>query len=524
MEEGKGGAMVSRLRVVLVKPSKYEPDGAVARFRRGVMPNSTLPHVRSLTPPSVRGLPVEVHAVDEYVHTDLEYLRLLEPEAGVRTLLALVGVQSHQFHRALDLGAYARARGALAVIGGPHPMTCDTSAAEGRGVSFAQAEAERVWPAVLEDAVSGELRPAYGREGRWAPALDAPVLEPPSPRELARYVVPMVGLYPARGCPFACTFCSVIKIAGRRVRSQPVAATMAGLRAARAAGVRMVMFTLDNFNKYPEAPELLEAMAAERLGLKFFVQCDVQVARQEGFVELLARAGCFQMLVGVESFRRGTLLAVRKAQNHPELYGRIVELCDRHGILSHFTNIVGFPEDTEESVAEHVRELDRLDPAVATFYILTPMPGTEQYEDFLSRGLITEPDLDRFDATGPVWRHPNLSAARLRELLFRCYREFYSPRRAAAAARRMRWGRGERGVYALALWGKWLHCRFAAWKGEHPYSGGVGRVRRDRAADYRDLRRRTFGFERAPLPRALALAPADEALNRSVNPRLEPVA
>ncbi len=330
----------------------------------------------------------------------------------------------------------------------------------------------------------------------------------------------MVGLYPARGCPYTCTFCSVIKIAGRRVRSQPVATTMAGLRAARAAGVRMVMFTSDNFNKYPEAPELLEAMARERLGLKFFVQCDAQVARQEDFVALLGRAGCFQMLVGVESFRRGTLLSVHKAQNHPEQYGRIVELCDRHGILCHFTNIVGFPEDTEEGVAEHVRELCRLEPAVATFYILTPIPGTEQYEEFLSRGWITEGDLDRFDATVPVWRHPALSGPRLRELLFRCYREFYSPRRAAAAARRMRWGKGERGVYALALWGKWLQCRWAAWKGEHPYSGGVGRVRRDGAADYRELRRRTFGFDRAPLPRALALSPADEALNRSVNARV----
>jgi hypothetical protein len=46
----------------------------------------------------------------------------------------------------------------------------------------------------------------------------------------------------------------VIEIAGRRVRSQPVETTLATLRAAKAAGVLLVMFTTDNFNKYPDAP------------------------------------------------------------------------------------------------------------------------------------------------------------------------------------------------------------------------------------------------------------------------------
>src|SRR5947209_7769781 len=132
------------LRVVLVKPSKYARDGFVDRFHRGIMPNSTLPHLRSMTPAKVRGIPVEVHAIDEYVHTDLKYLGLLRRDRGMRTLVALVGVQSHQLHRALDLAAYAVDRGCLAILGGPHPMTCDTAPLQGRGVSFALAEAEKI--------------------------------------------------------------------------------------------------------------------------------------------------------------------------------------------------------------------------------------------------------------------------------------------------------------------------------------------------------------------------------------------
>src|SRR6187455_243602 len=98
--------MSNPLQVVVLKPSKYTADGFVERFRWGFMPNSTVAYIRSMTPASVGDTPVEVHAIDEYVHTDLGYLSLLKSPPGGRTLLALVGVQSHQFHRALDLAAY----------------------------------------------------------------------------------------------------------------------------------------------------------------------------------------------------------------------------------------------------------------------------------------------------------------------------------------------------------------------------------------------------------------------------------
>jgi hypothetical protein len=507
------------LRVVLLKPSTYDSRGWVERFRRGFMPNSTLAHLRSLTPATVGGVPCRVETVDEYVQTDRRYLDGLAGDPEHAALLALVGVQSQQMPRALDLAAWALGRGVEhCVLGGPHAMTCDTADLQDRGLSFALAEAELVWPAILEDAVAGELRPVYGTDGRWQESLDPPVLQPPSRRDLRRYVVPMLGVYPARGCPYVCNFCSVIKIAGRQVRGQPVATTLASLRAARDAGVRYVMFTCDNFNKYPDAEALLEGMIAERLRLPFFAQCDAQVWRQERLVELMARAGCFQMFVGVESFSRSTLLAAHKPQNAPERYAAIVELCRAHGITSHFSNILGFPDDSEDSIRDHLRRLRALGPDVASFYLLTPIPGTEQYDDFMARGLLTEEELSRFDATSVTWRHPRLAPEVLRRLLFECYRAFYRPRDVAmklarfAACRRPDW-RTPGGLFAVL--GYSCQSRLAAAQGLHPMAGGIGRVRRDRAADYAPLRRAVFGIDRVPLPRSLALSAADQALNRA---------
>lgn len=465
------------------------------------MPNSTVPYIRSMTPAVMRDVEIDTHAIDEYVQTDLRYLELLtKPDRP--TLLALVGVQSHQFHRALDLAALARAHGVLSIIGGPHPMTCDTRMLQNRGVSFALSEADLVWRTILEDAIGGELRSVYGDSQRWAGELYSPVLKPPSSRDLRRYVVPMVGLYPARGCPFTCNFCSVIKIAGRQVRSQPVDTTMSSLHAMKAAGIRFAMFTSDNFNKYADAPELLRRMIEEKINVPFLVQCDTQVAKQEEFVELLGRAGCFQMFVGVESFERKTLLAAHKSQNHPELYGDILRLCRRYEVGTHFSNIIGFPQDTVATVREHVDVLRELNPDVASFYILTPIPGTDQYDDFLKEGFITETNLDRFDATTTTWRHPQISAPELEALLFECYRKFFTAGKIMSSTLST-----IRPKYLLAGFlpgfGLPLFSRFSAGRRVHPMSGGVGRVRLDAAADYADFRKTRYGIDRAPLPVSL---------------------
>jgi len=143
-------------------------------------------------------------------------------------------------------------------------------------------------------------------------------------------------------------------------------------------------------------------------------------------VALLARAGCSQMFVGVESFSRQTLLAAGKGQNRPETYHDIVRLCREHGINSHFSNIIGFPQDTEQDVERHLQMLRDMGPTFASFYIPCPIPGTEQYDQFMAEGLLTEDNLDRFDTTCLTWRHPNFSREHLVALLFRCYRNFSS--------------------------------------------------------------------------------------------------
>src|SRR3989440_12894729 len=112
--------------------------------------------------------------------------------------------------------------------------------------------------------------------------------------------------------------------------------------------------------------------------------------------------------------------------NHPEDYAALIGLCHENGIQVHFSNMIGFEDDTEDSILEHQRVLMELAPDVAWYYILCPIPGTEQYDEFMAAGLITEPNLDRFDASWLTWTHPNISKKRLHRLLLDCYKQFYS--------------------------------------------------------------------------------------------------
>ena len=511
----------ARLRVVVLKPSKYGLDGYVERFRFGFMPNSTPVFMRSMTPEAVEGVPVEVEMVDEYTQTNVDYLRLLRREEGVRTLLALVGVQSHQMHRAIDLAAYARENGVdLCVLGGPHAMTCNTDSIQNCGLSISQSEAEVVWPAILQDAVlKNALEPVYGTETRWVKKLDSPVLIPASPKYtgwIRRLAGGTMGIHPVRGCPYTCNFCSVIKVSGRNMRSQSTETIIASIRAAKEVGIRHISYTSDNFNKYAEATDLLNAMIEENLNMSFSVQCDVQIGRQPEFIKLLGRAGCHQIFVGVESFDRDVLRDASKYQNDIELYKMIVQYCDESGIESHFSSIFLFPTDTPESIAGHVRKKRELRPQQASFYILTPCPGTDQYDDFLAKGLITEKNLDRFDASCYTWAHPNISSDEAHELLWKAYRDFYNVRDVVAKLVRGYRKRGFRAgnEFLFRSASMAIFARLCVLLKTHPAKGGISAARIDHVDDYIKLRREMYGLSLIPLPKSLELSPEDEEFNR----------
>jgi hypothetical protein len=233
------------------------------------------------------------------------------------------------------------------------------------------------------------------------------------------------------------------------------------------------------------------------------------IADDEELMELLGRARCYTIFIGVESMNRAVLKAAHKNQNDPKKYHTMIRLCHENGILPHFSNIIGFPEDHEEDIRSHVRELTRLNPESASFYILCPIPGTEQYADFRKAGVIFDsPNLDRFDATCETWKHPNFATGTLQKFLNWCYQEANTIPRllGRTIAPGWKWSITSRLQYLGAtFYGRWVAAH-----GVHPMSGGVGQKRLDHVSSYLSLRREKYGFTHRPLPDNRALALVDQ--------------
>jgi radical SAM superfamily enzyme YgiQ (UPF0313 family) len=176
-------------------------------------------------------------------------------------------------------------------------------------------------------------------------------------------------------------------------------------------------------------------------------------------------------------------------------------MCREFNVPAHFSTIIGFPSQKGQDIREHVEALKALEPGVASFYVLTPIPGTEQYDEYRRDGLLVDENLDRYDTTCLTWRHPHLSKKEMEDWLYWCYERFN--------ASLIRKGHASSEQRNLAVFNY-----LSAKERQHPNAGGLRRTKVDTVDEYIGYRIRQYGFEWVPLPDSLSLSATDEALNR----------
>src|SRR5205807_174274 len=123
-----------------------------------------------------------------------------------------------------------------------------------------------------------------------------------------------------RGCPFACEFCDIIVMYGRKMRFKPVEQVLREVAAWHARGVSHVFFADDNFIGHRAyAKDLLRALArwnaARRQALSFYTQASIDMVRDEELMRLLREANFVSVFIGIESPRKASLAETHKTQN-----------------------------------------------------------------------------------------------------------------------------------------------------------------------------------------------------------------
>ena len=488
-----------RFQLVLIKPSHYDDDGYVVQWLRSSIPANSLAVIYTLAADAAERLvlgpdvAIDIVACDETnTRVSIGKLTALMRRHGNFGMVGLVGVQSNQFPRALDIARPLREAGIPVVIGGFHASGClamlpemqpDLQAALDIGVSLFAGEAEGRFEKVLRDAAAGTLAPIYNYLDDLPSLEDAPT--PFLPRAIIRRTIKHHASFDAgRGCPFQCSFCTIINVQGRKSRRRSPDDVERLIKQHWAEGVRRFFITDDNFarNKDWEAifDRIIQIRERDRIKVRLIIQVDTLCHKLPNFVEKAARAGVTRVFIGLENINPANLLEAKKRQNRITEYRSMLLDWKRAGVITYAGYILGFQGDTPDSVRRDIEIIKRELPLdILEFFCLTPLPGSEDHKVLWQKGAWMDPDMNKYDLEHVVAEHPRMSREEWHEVYRSAWETYYTRehmqtilRRAAAA------GMGMARLAAVLF----FFSSYPAVEKLHPLQGGIFRLkyRRDR--------------------------------------------
>lgn len=434
-----------RFCIVMIKPSHYDDDGYVIQWFRSAIPANSLACLYGLAlecrEQKVLGENVEfdIHAFDE-TNTNIKIPKIVSLiEAADDGIVMLVGVQSNQFPRALDIARPLREKNIKVAIGGFHvsgtmAMLKDrdphVQEALDLGVTLFAGEAEGRFAQVLKDAFENNLPEIYNFMD------DLPNIEnvatPLLPAERVHLTAGATTSFDAgRGCPFTCSFCTIINVQGRKSRRRSPADIEKLIRANVAQGLHSFFITDDNFarNKDWEVilDKLIELREIEKLKISFIIQVDTLCHKIPNFIEKCKRAGVKRVFIGLENINPDSLLGASKRQNKITDYRAMLLAWKKVGIVTYCGYILGFPNDTQESILRDIEIIKKELPVdLLEFFYLTPLPGSADHKRLHESGIVMDEDLNKYDLNHAVTAHPQMSKENWEETYQKAWKTYYT--------------------------------------------------------------------------------------------------
>jgi pyruvate-formate lyase-activating enzyme len=442
-------------KVILIKPSHYDDDGYVIQWRRSGIPSNSLASVHGLIAECAAAqalgpeVEISVEAYDEcntVIDVAAAARRIRAAGGG---MVGLVGVQSNQYPRALDLGRQFRTHGIAVVLGGFHVSGClsmlpevppELVEAQRLGMILFAGEAEGGRMAgLLAEIDRGTAKPLYNYLDDL-PDLDAATF-PVLPREVVTRVIGHYASFDAgRGCPFQCSFCTIINVQGRKSRFRSADDVEAIVRANAARRITHFFVTDDNFARNKNWEPILDRLAAlraEGLKIRLLLQVDTLCHRTPGFIEKAAAAGCYTVFIGLENINPQSLMGTKKRQNKIWEYREMLQAWKRVHVMTWAGYILGFPTDTPESVARDIEIIKRELPIdILEFFFLTPLPGSEDHKLLHARGVPMDADLNKYDLEHYTTAHARMSREECEQVYRDAWTHYYTDAHVATILRR----------------------------------------------------------------------------------------
>jgi radical SAM superfamily enzyme YgiQ (UPF0313 family) len=432
-------------KVILIKPSHYDADGYVIQWWRSLVPSNSLASMYGLMAECAASkslgddVDIDIEAYDE-CNTVIDVKGAIGKIGSAKSgFVGLIGVQSNQFPRALDIARELRAAGVTVVIGGFHVSGClsmlpempdDLKVALDLGVILFAGEGEGRVAALLREIDGGKTKPIYNY------LSDMPEMAAATLPILPRWAVTRVaGHYTSfdagRGCPFQCSFCTIINVQGRKSRYRTSDDVEAIVRANAAQGITRFFVTDDNFarnkNWEPILDRLIELREQHDFNIKLLLQVDTLCHRIPNFIPKAARAGCTAVFIGLENINPESLMGTKKRQNKIWEYRDMLQAWKKAKVMTYAGYILGFPTDTPESIARDIEIIKKELPIdILEFFFLTPLPGSEDHKKLLMRGVPMDPDMNKYDLEHACTAHPLMAQETWERVYADAWQQYYT--------------------------------------------------------------------------------------------------
>jgi len=301
-----------------------------------------------------------------------------------------------------------------------------------------------------------------------------------------------------RGCPYQCSFCTIINVQGRKSRFRTPDDLEKIIRENHAQGIKRFFITDDNFARNRDwellFDRLIQLRESEFPGLGFTIQVDTLCHKIPNFIEKAAQAGVRRVFIGLENINPDNLIAAKKRQNKITEYREMLQKWRDHGAITYAGYILGFPADTKESITRDIEIIKRELPIdILEFFFLTPLPGSEDHKVLLEKGIWMDPDMNKYDLNHRVSHHSKMDDKEWEDAYRAAWSAFYTPEHVHTILRRSAACKlGRPGTTLSTILWFYLMILF---EGVHPLESGFLRrkYRRDRRPTQLDF------LELAPL-------------------------
>ena len=234
---------------------------------------------------------------------------------------------------------------------------------------------------------------------------------------------PSTFIQQSRGCTFKCNYCPYIMIESKtRFRSpEKVAAEMQhgidryGFESFK---FRDPLFGLNRKNVL----KLADAIGGLSKKVQFSVETRVDLMKIET-LKALKDVGLTSITIGIETPDEETLKKYDRVAINDDRQRDFVRQCREMGIRTVAGFMVGFPEDTSESIFGVLNYARKVNPTYANFNIVTPYPGTQFFDQVQDE--VADFDYRKYSVYEPVMKYKNLTADEVRNLHGKCFSKFY---------------------------------------------------------------------------------------------------